>query len=103
MPEWNAGAAGARCLKEASDVCEYGEQPFPSRCDEDPQAVRRSGFGLRHSFLLTRRVRMNSDLIPRAYQLEILAKAQEGNVIAAIDTGSGKVRAHGLRLAQSLA
>jgi ERCC4-related helicase len=44
---------------------------------------------------------MNSDLIPRAYQLEILAKAQEGNVIAAIDTGSGKVRAHGLELAQN--
>lgn len=31
------------------------------------------------------------DFIPRAYQQEIFQKAQEGNVVCASDTGSGKV------------
>jgi endoribonuclease Dicer len=31
-----------------------------------------------------------ADIIPRAYQEEIFERARQGNVIAAIDTGSGK-------------
>ena len=30
------------------------------------------------------------DIVPRAYQEEIFERARQGNIIAAIDTGSGK-------------
>jgi endoribonuclease Dicer len=33
---------------------------------------------------------VGENLLPRRYQEEIFARAQEGNIIAALDTGSGK-------------
>jgi endoribonuclease Dicer len=35
-------------------------------------------------------VDVGENLLPRRYQEEIFARAQEGNIIAALDTGSGK-------------
>jgi len=34
--------------------------------------------------------RGNENLLPRRYQEEVFCRAQEGNIIAALDTGSGK-------------